>query len=100
MAKLKRKPESDPLCAAVCRVIRKHRITLGMSQQELAEKSGLHRTYISDVERGARNISLKSFARLAAALDQSPSTIVQAAELDDRCHGGGDRSNRQLIRAS
>ncbi len=44
---------------------------LGISQEELAERATLHRTYISDVERGARNVSLQSIARLARALDTS-----------------------------
>ncbi len=44
---------------------RRHR---GLSQEELAERADLHRTYISDVERGARNLSLESIEKLARAL--------------------------------
>jgi CheY-like chemotaxis protein len=43
----------------------------GFSQENLAERANLHRTYISDVERGARNLSLESINRLAAALEIS-----------------------------
>lgn len=41
---------------------------LGISQEELAERADLHRTYVSDVERGARNLSLESITRMAGAL--------------------------------
>jgi CheY-like chemotaxis protein/predicted XRE-type DNA-binding protein len=44
---------------------------LGISQEELAERADLHRTYVSDVERGARNLSLESITRVARALDIS-----------------------------
>ena len=40
----------------------------GLSQEELAERANLHRTYISDVERGARNLSLASIVKIARAL--------------------------------
>jgi CheY-like chemotaxis protein len=49
--------------------VRLRRDHLGISQEELAGRAGLHRTYISDVERGARNVSLESINRLADALE-------------------------------
>lgn len=49
-----------------------------MSQEALAERAELHRTYISDVECGARNPSLKTIIRLAQALEVSISTLVPA----------------------
>jgi CheY-like chemotaxis protein/DNA-binding XRE family transcriptional regulator len=49
--------------------VRFRRDHLGISQEELAGRAGLHRTYISDVERGARNVSLESINRLATALE-------------------------------
>lgn len=48
---------------------------MGISQEKLAERADLHRTYVSDVERGARNISLESIVRLAEALEVSTSTL-------------------------
>jgi two-component system response regulator len=60
--------------------VRFHRDHLGISQEELAGRAGLHRTYISDVERGARNVSLESILRLATALEISLSALFSRLE--------------------
>lgn len=49
--------------------IRELRLERGISQEELAFRSNLHRTYISDVERAERNISLDNIYRIAIALE-------------------------------
>ncbi len=48
--------------------VRKYRKILGVSQEELAFISGLHRTYISSVENGRRNVSLEAIEKLTDAL--------------------------------
>lgn len=48
--------------------VRKFRKEIGISQEKLAELSGLHRTYISDIERFQRSISLENIQKLADAL--------------------------------
>ena len=48
--------------------VKARREELGLTQEDLAEKAGIHRTYLSDVERGSRNLSLVNIERLAAAL--------------------------------
>ncbi len=58
------------------RRVRERRLALGLSQEALAERSGLHRTYVGSVERGERNISLDNIHTLAGALDVSPATLV------------------------
>lgn len=49
--------------------IKKYRQAKNISQEKLAEISGLHRTYISDIERSQRSISLNNVQRIANALD-------------------------------
>ncbi|PHV38787.1 transcriptional regulator [Janthinobacterium sp. BJB304] len=49
-------------------VLKHRRESLRLSQEAVAEKAGLHRTYISQVERGVRNLSIDSMERLAEAV--------------------------------
>jgi CheY-like chemotaxis protein len=59
--------------------IKAERSALGISQEELAYRADLHRTYISDVERGARNPSIESIEKLARALQISVSMLFEQA---------------------
>jgi transcriptional regulator with XRE-family HTH domain len=64
-------PSPDALLVALGLVVRDRRKELHMSQERLAERAHIHRTYIADIERGTRNIALRNVARLATALDLS-----------------------------
>lgn len=59
--------------------VRVRRIAAGLSQEELAERSGLHPTYISMVERGVRNPTLDAAARMAKALKVSFHKLIEEA---------------------
>lgn len=71
----------------------------GISQEKLGERADLHRTYISDVERGERNLSLESIARLARALNVSVAALFPA-ELDNGISNGGGHNGqgRKLVK--
>jgi CheY-like chemotaxis protein/DNA-binding XRE family transcriptional regulator len=59
--------------------IKTQRTSLDISQEELAYRAGLHRTYISDLERGVRNPSVDSIGKLARALEVSVSDLFEKA---------------------
>ena len=58
-------------------VLKNWRQNSGLSQEELAERAGLHRSYVADIERGARNASLRSIEKLAQALKVSLSALFE-----------------------
>ncbi len=70
----------DRLKKAFGNAVREYRKKAGLSQEALAEKSGLHRTYISDIERGDRNVSLVNIRRLAKAMKIKVSDLVKAVD--------------------
>ncbi len=68
-----RRPDPKKLFA---RNLRRLRNSAGYSQEELADRAGLHRTYISSIERGHRNLSLENIFRLAEALNCDPRDLL------------------------
>ena len=56
--------------------IKKLRGDLNLSQEELADKCGLHRTYVGAVERGERNVTLSSLETIASALNVDVPTLL------------------------
>jgi len=60
--------------------VRYLRLTLSMSQEQLAERAALHRTYIGGIERGERNVSLENIVRIARALKVKPSQLLERIE--------------------
>ena len=58
------------------RRVRARRLEIGLSQEALAERAGLHWTYVGSVERGERNIALRNIVLLAEALDVDCAVLV------------------------
>lgn len=70
--------------------VKSERSALGISQEELAQRAGLHRTYVSDLERGKRNPSVASVEKLAQALQ------ISVLKLFDRAGQGGAPSKTEV----
>jgi two-component system response regulator len=68
-------------------VIRSKRTHLGLSQGTLAERANLHRTYVTDIERGTRNLTLENISKLAGAFGLPISQLFPAASLLDEANG-------------
>ncbi|MCK6570136.1 helix-turn-helix domain-containing protein [Myxococcota bacterium] len=64
------------------KALRRRRERLEVSQEALAFTSEIHRTYISELERGLKNPSLTTIDRLAAALKTKASTLIADAEAE------------------
>lgn len=56
--------------------LRKARTSLGLSQEGLAEKAGLHRNYVGSVERAERNVAIDNLEKLAAAVGKTISELL------------------------
>ncbi len=67
--------DSESIPLAFGQEVRRRREHLGLSQEGFAEIVGLHRTYVSSVERGQRNVGLENIVRLAKALGVHPGEL-------------------------
>lgn len=65
---------------AVGRNLRAYRKARGLSQEAFADVIGVHRTYMGGVERGERNLTLKSLERIAAKIEVDPLALLQSVE--------------------
>ena len=61
-------------------VLREARTEKGFSQEELADHAGLHRTYISQIERGVKSPSLRSLAQITDALEMPLWVLMKRLE--------------------
>jgi transcriptional regulator with XRE-family HTH domain len=64
------------------RNVRRYRKLRGMTQEQLALEAGMERSYVSDLERGQRNPSVRALGRLAYALSIEPRALLDARPTD------------------
>jgi transcriptional regulator with XRE-family HTH domain len=75
-----KKAKNDDIRERFGFAVKARREELGLTQEDLADKAGIHRTYLSDVERGSRNICLMNIERMAEALQIKLSQLFTAVE--------------------
>lgn len=61
-------PDHEKLHIVIANNIRQRRQSINLSQEALADNCGLHRTYIGSIERGERNLTVNTLAKIAEAL--------------------------------
>jgi transcriptional regulator with XRE-family HTH domain len=62
---------------AIGRNLRAYRQARGLSQEAFADLLGVHRTYMGGIERGERNLTLRSVERIAARIEEEPLTLLR-----------------------
>ena len=68
--------DKQPILLQFGQSVQQHRKALGLSQEQLADKAGVHRTYIGMIERAEKNITLCNMEKIAKALDTSISSLL------------------------
>lgn len=63
------------------RAVRSARMESGLSQEAFAERTDLHRTYISEIERGMANVTFETMVRITRALQTKPSALFASCGL-------------------
>lgn len=84
------KSKVEPILVALGQFIKQSRIALGLSQEDLAVRSGLHRTYISDVERGNRNLTIGASTLIANGLGIDLRDLILAVTTETSACAGAD----------
>jgi transcriptional regulator with XRE-family HTH domain len=79
MARVSVKTDKDSSLVRLGAAIRARRQSLGMSQEALADHSGIDRSHMGKIERGERNVSILNIVRIAAAMLCQPSDLLLAA---------------------
>jgi transcriptional regulator with XRE-family HTH domain len=69
-------PQKCRLLGVFAANVRRRRFELALSQEELAEKAGLHRTYIGMIERREKNVTIYNIERLAKALKMTAADLL------------------------
>jgi len=72
---------NDPVLVALGGAIRRCRVAQGVSQEELAHRSAIDRSYMSSIERGGQNPGIVSVIRIAHAMDMTMTELMAEAEL-------------------
>lgn len=71
------KPHQCALVNVFAANVRRKRLELGLSQEELAEAAGVHRTYVGMLERGEKNVTIYNIERIALALSVKPASLLE-----------------------
>jgi len=85
---MKRPADPTGIIRDVALNVRALRTTAGLSQEELAHNAGVDRTYVSQVERRLRNVTITVIAQLAAALQTTPDKLLVRSEPPGRRQRG------------
>ena len=64
------------------KIIARLRQSAGISQEELADRAGIHRTYVSQIERGLKSPTIVMLLRLSKALNSAPSKLIRLLETE------------------
>jgi transcriptional regulator with XRE-family HTH domain len=72
---------NDPALVALGAAIRRCRRAQGVSQEELAHRSAIDRSYMSSIERGGQNPGILSILRVAHAMDMTMTELMAEAEM-------------------
>lgn len=73
------KPDQCLLVKVFADNVRRERVHQGISQELLAERAGVHRTYVGMLERGEKNVTIYNIERIARALGVAPASLLESS---------------------